>query len=126
MDAPSVPQRLHHVRRPPGKVSRLLHRWSLGPWAKEKIERWQELAQTGLELQEVVASKGWDAVLEAKSYYQSRADAIMHTHSLSDDARKQASIEWATLEGFFRELTNRVHHGQQAREALAKVQEPKT
>lgn len=112
------------LRKPPGKLSRLLRRWSLGPDAKDKITRWQELVQTGEQLQEVMASPAWQAVQGARVYYQTRADAILHSHTLPEATRLQASIEWATLEGFFRELTTRVHQGQQAREALSKVQEP--
>lgn len=123
MDAPAFGRRL---RKPPSKVSRLLRRWSLGPAAKDKIERWQELAQTGEMLASVLSSPAWQAVLDAKGYYQARADTIMRHHSLPEATRLQAAIEWATLEGFFRELTNRVRHGRQAREALAKVQEPRT
>ena len=120
------PVQLHdRLRQLPGRFQRFLRRWSLGANAKEKIAQWQELDQTGADLATIMASPAWASIEEAKRFYQEKHEACVRTPSMSEDARLKSAIELATLDGFFRELRNRVREGQKAREALAKVQ-PKT
>jgi hypothetical protein len=101
-----------------------MRRWALGSGGAKKIECWQELEQSGTALERTMASPGWHVVETAKQYYQAQADRRMHTPGLAEQIRFQASVEWATLEAFFRELRTRVYEGNKAREALTKVTSP--
>lgn len=115
--------RLNKVTALPRRMGRLFRRWSMGPDAASQIERWQTLDQTGADLEAIMASPAWASLEAAKRFYQDRAEQTVRMPSMSEDARLRAAIELATLDGFFRELRNRVRTGQQARTALSKVQD---
>jgi len=64
---------------------------------------------------------GWTDLLEAKQYYQSLADWKTKTPTLTEKERFQAAVEWATLEGFFKEVYGRMRRGREAEGKLNKV-----
>ena len=119
--SPSVSNRLHGIMR---SGSRLLRRWSLGPKAKDKIQTWQELDETGSQLAEIMALPGWQVVERVVAYYKRKAEVTTRLPDLTEAMRLKAAIEWQMLDVLFRDLRERVYQGQKAREALSKVKEP--
>ena len=81
----------------------------------------QELVSSGHRLQTLLDSPGWADVLEAKAFYQSRADWQAKALTGTDQQRFQAAVEWSALEGFFKELYRRVRSGEEAARKLSRV-----
>lgn len=103
------------------RLGRLMRRWSLGPASTEKIARWEALVAHGEALERLTTSPDWAALVERKDVYLRMRDLLLHTPSASDDARRQAALEWNALDAFFREVTRSMREGQQANTALSKV-----
>ena len=116
---PSLPNRIRGALR---SGSRLLRRWSLGPKAKDKLQTWHELDETGHQLAEIMALQGWQVVECVAAYYKRKAELTTRLPDLPEAVRLRAAIEWQALDLFFRDLRERVYQGQKAREALSKVQ----
>ena len=115
---PSWPNRLRSAVR---SGSRLLRRWSLGPKAKDQLATWQELDEVGRQLADVMALPVWQVVERVTAYYKRKAELLTRVPDAPEAARLRAAIEWQILDVLFRDLRERVYHGQQAREALSKV-----
>ena len=100
----------------------MMRRFTLKPKSKEQIERWQEIAVHGEAIASVMNSPGWSAVEESQQVFLRLRDLTLRTPSVPESARHDAAVEWNALDGFFRELRQRVREGNKAREALAKAQ----
>ena len=101
--------------KPPTKT-----RWSLG--IGEGLARERMLATKGRRLQAMQtceACGGWQAVVDAKLTYQANCQRVAVNPQASEKVRFQASVEWATLENFFAELSRAVTRGQRASKVVA-------
>ena len=95
--------------------------WSMLGVKGSDVSLLQELASSGQRMDDLTNHPGFKDLLEAKSYYQSLADWKTKTPSLSEHDRFQAAVEWATIEGFFKEIYGRIRRGREAEQKLSKV-----
>ena len=95
--------------------------WSLLGIKDSDASLLQELASSGRRLEEVTTHPAWTDILAAKQFYQYLSDWKTKTQSLTEAQRFQAAVEWATLEGFFKELSSRIRRGKEAEQKLSKV-----
>lgn len=117
--------------RPFRRAARTMRRWALGADADAKLARWKVLADTGEALTTLKASAGWTVLMDLKRFSQVQCDLRLRSPSSmqsdgqarsvaeEDRRRFQASVEWAALEGFFREIDLRIRAGHTAAKALA-------
>ena len=81
----------------------------------------QELVSSGQRLTDLTNHPGWKDLLEAKRYYQALSDWKTKTPTLTEKERFQAAVEWATIEGFFKEVHGRIRRGREAEAKVSKV-----
>jgi len=95
--------------------------WSMFKVPEADIERLRSLSSSGTRLEALVSSEGWNDVLDAKMYYQSLYDLMTKDPNRKDQDRFRAACEWSAIEGLFREISNRIRRGKEAREKLSKL-----
>ena len=103
------------------KKAKLRRTWSMAGVKASDASLLQELGSSGRRLDELTNHPGFKDLLEAKSYYQALSDWKTKTPSLSEHDRFQAAVEWATIEGFFKEVYGRIRRGREADAKLSKV-----
>ena len=86
---PTLPNRMRGLVR---SGSRLLRRWSLGPKAKDQLQTWHELDETGHQLAEVMALPGWQVVERVAAYYKRKAEVTTRLPDLPEAVRLRAAI----------------------------------
>lgn len=96
-------------------------RWSGWGAQEERLESLKTLAASGRRLSELMDHPGWTEVLEAKEHYQSLATMACRNPEHPEAIRFRSAVEWATLEGFFKELRLRIKRGEQAQEKVDKL-----
>ena len=109
-----------------GRFQRGVHRWRLGKDRDAQIARWQALDEHGAKLEALMGRPEWVAVEERRQVAQRLRDLTLHASEATEAVRLKAATEWQAIDGFFRDLRLAIREGQQARHALAKVQEPRT
>ena len=95
--------------------------WSMFRVQEEDIERLKSLASSATRLENLQSTEGWNDIVDAKLYYQSLHDNVTKNPNLDEKVRFRAACEWATLDGFFREISNRIRRGREAREKLERL-----
>lgn len=100
------------------KVRRI---WSMAGVTASDVNLLQELISSSRRIEDLASHPGWNDLLEAKQYYQSLADWKTKTPTLTEKERFQAAVEWATLEGFFKEVYGRIRRGREAEAKVRKV-----
>ena len=105
----------------PSGVKKLRRTWSMAGVQASDLSLLQELVSSGERMDSLTNHPGWTDLLEAKQYYQALSDRKTKTPALSEQERFQAAVEWATLEGFFREVYARIHRGRSAATKVSKL-----
>ena len=95
--------------------------WSMAGVKASDVSLLQELAASARRIEDLTNHPGWKDVLEAKEYYQSLSDRKTKYPALSDHDRFQAAVEWAAIEGFFKEVYGRIQRGRAAEEKLVRL-----
>ena len=103
-----------------GRAPKARRTWSMLGVKDADVSLLQDLVSSGQRMDELTNHPGWKDVLEAKQYYQSLADWKTKTPSLSEHDRFQAAVEWATIEGFFKEVYGRIRRGREAESKVSK------
>ena len=103
------------------KTPRLRRTWSMAGVKSSDASLLQELVSSGHRLTDLMNSPGWTDLLEAKSYYQALSDWKTKTPTLTEKDRFQAAVEWATIEGFFKEVQGRIRRGREAEAKVSKL-----
>lgn len=95
--------------------------WSMLGVHGSDVSLLQDLVSSAHRLNELTTHPGWNDLLEAKQYYQHLSDSKTKTPHLTEHERFQAAVEWATLEGFFKEVYGRIRRGREAEWKLQKL-----
>ena len=95
--------------------------WSAAGLKASDVTLLQELSSSSRRLKELLEHPGWKDVLEAKAFYQARADWQSKSLTVDDRGRFQAAVEWASVEGFFKELYRRIRSGEEADKKLGRL-----
>ena len=104
---------------PKPKLARRL--WSMWRTDEQDAEKLKALAASGRRIEDLMAHPGWQDVLSAKAFYLSSYDAQTKQLTATHEQRLMAAATWTGIEGFFKELSLRVHAGRDAYEKLKRV-----
>ena len=110
------------IQQWPNRLQQVLRRFTRSRSKDEQLARWNAYDEQGAALERLMASDDWKVLEGRKEVYLRLRDLVLHTPRTSEEARRQAGIEWNTLDEWFRDLRQCVREGQKAREMLAKIQ----
>ena len=102
-------------------MAKIKRPWSWGGVTTDQVARLKSLASSAERIESLLQHPGWRDVLEARVFYQGNADNATKNLRVTDAVRFQAVCEWSAIEGFFKELNERVRRGREARKKLEQM-----
>lgn len=106
---------------PPEPNTESKNAWGWFRQNPDDLKRLGLLVKHATALKNLKDSPDWQEILSIRAFMQETSTQIARNPNTDDKRRFQASVEWATLEVFFKEIELRVRRGREAEDKLREL-----